>query len=115
MRRPWHCYLALFCLTPLLLAGCGTPMQTCTIAYSVTPATATLDHTVANNSQTYTFNVIVPPGCPLPPIHAPIWSVSNTTAATISNTGVASCKAAATAPITVSTDFPGATATLICK
>ena len=116
MRSPRHGALALPCIAAIALSGCGVPMQNCgSITYTITPITATLDHTVANNSQLYSLNVIVPPGCPLPPVHAPVWAVSNTTAATISRSGVASCKAAATAPITVSADFPGATATLICK
>jgi hypothetical protein len=94
-------------------------MQNCgSITYNVTPATATLDHAVANNAQQYTFNIIVPQGCsppPYVPIHAPVWTVSNSIAATISITGVASCKTAAATPITVSAGFPGATATLICN
>jgi len=118
MRKPWPCALILSGLASLAISGCGTPNQNCgTVTYTVTPATATLNHTVANNSQQYTFNVIVPEGCSPPPsvpVHAPVWTVSNTIAATITNTGVASCKAAASAPITVSAGFPGATATLVC-
>jgi hypothetical protein len=119
MRTACLCALALSGLASLALSGCGTPMQNCgTITYTITPVSASLDHTVANNAQQYTLNVIVPQGCsppPYVPVHAPVWSVSNTTAATITTTGIASCKAAASAPITVSAEFPGATATLICK
>ena len=92
-------------------------MRQCSVTISVTPATATLDHTKSGNSQTYDTDVTVPAGCPLPPLPplpAPVWSVSNTIAATITQSGVASCKAAASAPITVSAGAVYGTAILIC-
>jgi hypothetical protein len=118
MRRTWPFTLAFFGLVSLALSGCGTPKQTCTVTYTVTPETATLDHTVANNAQQYTLNVSVESGCsppPSAPIAAPQWSVSNTVAATITNTGVASCKAAASGPIIVAAGLYFPNATLICK
>ena len=121
MRTTWLCALAISGVASVTLTGCGTPDKNCTVTYTVTPTSATLDHTVAKDEQTYTLNIIVPPNCPEPPkipVAAPQWSVSNTTAATITNMGfegVVSCKAAAASPITVSAGLFYPSATLICK
>ena len=99
--------------------GCAPVTSTtgtgCTVSITVTPTTATLDHSVAGNSQTYVSNVTAPPGCPLPPLVAPMWKVSDTVDASISLERVATCNAAALNPITVSAGAVYPNATLICK
>jgi hypothetical protein len=61
----------------------------------------------------------VPTGCPLPPLAAPMWTVSDTMDASITvgpnAEGIATCKAAAMNPIVVSAGSVWPTATLICN
>ena len=102
------------------LVGCApvaSPGSTsCVTTFAVTPTTATLDHDVANNSQTYTLDVSTSKGCPLIPIAAPRWTVSDTIDASITVPGgVATCKNAAMNPIIVSPGTGLPTATLICN
>jgi hypothetical protein len=102
------------------LVGCApvaSPGSTsCETTFTVTPATATLDHSVADNSQTYSLGISIPKGCPLPPFAAPRWTVSDTIDASITApAGVASCKNAAMNPIVVSPGSGLPTATLICQ
>jgi hypothetical protein len=95
--------------------GCGSSPPHCTYTYPITPATATLDHTVVGNAQNYVLNVDTQTGCTPPPLPPPNWKLSDTTDASITVTGTASCKSAAANPITVSATNFSSTATLVCK
>ncbi|HZL26427.1 MAG TPA: hypothetical protein VFC39_07850 [Acidobacteriaceae bacterium] len=119
MKRCVLCCFVLAIPGCAALVGCGPVASlgstACSFSLSITPTTATLDHTVADNAQTYTLNVAVPKGCPLPPLPAPRWTVSDSIDASITTGGVATCKAAAMNPIVVSTGSAEPTATLICN
>jgi hypothetical protein len=133
-----------FLLLPVFIAGsgahsnldghCPTPAPTLVVS----PPSATVDHGAAppgNSEQfTATFEYLhVPPGCAIsnvqPKLTNVIWSLSDSTNATISNAqdstyGVATCTGASASTITVTATLSGtppgapnttATSTLICK
>jgi hypothetical protein len=117
--RPLPC-IVLVALSTIYLVGCGTSSPNCgSFAAGITPITATLDHTNSANSQTYSTTVTAPSGCPLPPLPAPVWTLTlpptNNLAASISQSGVATCKAAVSTPIIVSAGKSYDTATLVCE
>ena len=118
MRSRYLPCLVLIALATVYLVGCGTSSPNCgSYTAGITPITATLDHTNPANSQTYTTTVSVPKGCSLPPLPPPVWTLtlSNNLAASITQAGVATCKAAVTTPIIVSAGKTYNTATLVCQ
>ncbi len=128
--------LAILILVPLL-AGCGTASPACTpLVYriEVNPSSAVADHAASSPSNQVKYLEISTPqtepnSCPVPaviPVLQPVWSLSDTVSAQISNlndptNGTATCLAAASAPITVTATLgsgPTAsvrTASLTCK
>jgi hypothetical protein len=85
-------------------AGTSTP---CTETPFISPTTATLDHTVTGNSQTFTTGIKYTGSCAIPlVIPGYSWTVSDTADATatgIGTSGSVSCQNASLTPITVYT------------
>jgi hypothetical protein len=91
----------------------NTPV--CTETPFISPTAVTLDrNSTSNNSQQFTSGLTVPAGCTTINYPAIDWTVSNTVAATITSTGVASCKATATGIVVSSGSAGVPTATLTC-
>ena len=113
--------------------GCAGPPtgSNCTSTSFTSPTSATLDHTIAGNSATFTTGTHYSGNCAIPAVLVQYqWQVSDPIDASITPTGgVASCINASLAPVTVSTyianiNSSGATvlvasgqpsATLTCK
>jgi len=87
--------------------GCASPANpgsSCSATPFISPTTATLDHTVAGNSQPFTTGIRYSGGCVVPALSiAYTWNVSDTIDSSINSDGVASCNNAALNPITVFT------------
>jgi hypothetical protein len=133
MKLTGRCVLALTCALSLGCAGCAMAPSGngCTETPFIQPTTVTLDHTVAGNSQQFKTGINYAGGCAIPALLiAYTWNVSNTTDASITSGGVASCNNAALNPITVYTTIAGysgtpptlsyapsglPSATLVCK
>jgi hypothetical protein len=91
----------------------NTPV--CTETPFISPTAVTLDHnSTSNNSQQFTSGLTVPAGCATINYPAIDWTVSNTVAATITSTGIASCKATATGIVVSSGSAGIPTAMLTC-
>ena len=119
----------------LLISGCGDSNPSCSlVGLNIAPPTSSVDHLGAapTSSQQFIASGQVGPGCMA--VTAAIrrdvtWSLSNTTAAQISNVndatyGVATCTAASATPITVTATLDATkndgtqvtgTATLTCR
>ncbi len=103
--------LAVFMIVPLALSSCGYGTNTCAISASVTPATATADHTVAppGNEAQFRLSSQVTGNCPLVPDSQGVWSTSdpvNTSLTAIQaqpgNNVTATCLGATSGPVTIS-------------
>jgi hypothetical protein len=117
------CSVALAVLVCPALTGCAavlalaivTKPTVCTATPFISPTAVTLDHnSISNNSQQFTSGFNVPAGCDPITYQAINWTVSNTVAATITSTGLASCKATATGIVVSSGSAGVPTATLTC-
>jgi hypothetical protein len=119
----------------VLLTGCGDTNTACTLteSYSVSPSTATVDHsaTAPGNQQQFTASVTATPpaGCTTKPwtdrAYA-TWTNPDPLDITISNAadatnGLATCNSATSGPVTLTAttgsnnDFVSATAQLTCQ
>ncbi len=108
-------------LSSLMLASCGGyGNNTCTISAAITPATATVDHTLAppGNQAQFSLTSSVKGNCPYIADFMGVWSSSDPTNAPISSQGVVTCHAATSATISNNSTVRGhafTSATLTCK
>lgn len=125
----------IFVVATLALAfagiSCGGTMNpACMVAINVTPANAAADHLFggASSQQTFSAFAVAAPGCSVQQsaLKNVTWSVSDTSAATISNAsdatfGTATCRNSTSNPVTVTAmmaaggQIISGTATLDCR
>jgi hypothetical protein len=123
MRLMMTFNIVLMIATYPILTGCAvvnainaaknTPV--CTTTPYILPTTISLDHSDPNNSQQFTSGVSVPAGCMAVFYPALNWTVSNTVAAKITSTGLASCQATSSGIVVSSGSAGIPTATLTCQ
>lgn len=86
--------------------SCGGGNNQCSITATVTPASATADHTAAppGNQVQFALNSTAKGNCPLTPDAIGIWSSSDTVNVSISNqstAGLATCLGPTASPVTI--------------